>query len=94
MKPRYRRPVDSARTSPLTLPAMDEKHPQIFNEALNASAPSNQKPKSSRNWGLVICTLLAGSWFLWPRCHHTRVLTIEERVHNILTQTPLIGEMK
>ncbi|KAJ5330302.1 Peptidase M19 renal dipeptidase [Penicillium atrosanguineum] len=67
---------------------MDEKTPQIFNDA-----PS-QKPKPSRrNWGnlgLIICTLLAGGWFFGPRCNHGRVLTIEERVHNILTQTALI----
>lgn len=70
---------------------MDEKHPQIFNDA------RAQKPKSSQrnwgNWGLIVCTLLAGGWFFGPRCNHTRVLTIEERVHKILTQTPLIGEI-
>jgi membrane dipeptidase len=35
---------------------------------------------------------VAGGWFLWPHyCHHTRVLTIEDRVQHILTTTPLIG---
>ncbi|KAJ5194535.1 uncharacterized protein N7498_007973 [Penicillium cinerascens] len=86
MEPRYRRPIGNARTSPSTLPAMDEKHPRIpFNDA------PVQRPKSSRrSWGLVLCTLLAGGWFFWPRYHHARVLSIEDRVHNILTRTPLI----
>lgn len=89
-EPRYRRTIDSARTSPSTLLAMDEKHPQTPRN----DAPI-QKPKSSwRSWSLVLCALLAGGWLLWPRCHPARVLSIEDRVHNILTQTPLIGEIK
>ncbi|KAJ5557354.1 Peptidase M19 renal dipeptidase [Penicillium frequentans] len=51
------------------------------------------KPKScrKRGWALLLCSVLAGGWFLRPHCHHVhRVPTIEERVHHILTQTPLI----
>jgi hypothetical protein len=55
------------------------------------TAPS--PPKSSiRGWILLISTLVAGGWFLWPHyCRHTRVLTIEDRVQHILSTTPLIG---
>ncbi|KAJ5159401.1 dipeptidase [Penicillium canariense] len=51
-------------------------------------------PKSSfRGWILLLGSLLAGGWFLWPHsCQLARVrtLTIEDRVQNILTTTPLI----
>lgn len=45
---------------------------------------------------LLLGALMAGGWFLRPHCHHVhRIATgsksIEDRVHTILTQTPLIG---
>ena len=65
------------------------------NAASKSSTACPGASKSSvRGWILLLCTLLAGGWFLGPHyCHHlrTRVLTIEERVRHILSTTPLIG---
>lgn len=44
-----------------------------------------------RHWALAICFLLAGGWLFWSHSCHVRLVSIEERVENILAQTPLIG---
>lgn len=73
---------------------MDEKtpQPQETKPANKGSVASKGPPPSRRNWALILCALVAGGWFFWPRGHHARVLGIEERVQNILTHTPLIGQ--
>lgn len=77
-------------------PTMEKVTLQNHYEALSQD-PENlkiSKPKScrKRGWALLLCSVLAGGWILRPHCHHVhRVPTIEERVHHILTQTPLIG---
>ncbi|KOC12271.1 putative dipeptidase [Aspergillus flavus AF70] len=43
-----------------------------------------------RHWALAICCLLAGGWLFWSHSCHVRLVSIEERVENILAQTPLI----
>lgn len=79
-------------------PTMEKVTLQKRYEALSQD-PENleiSKPKScrKRGWALLLCSVLAGGWFLRPHCHHVhRVPTIEERVHHILTQTPLIGKI-
>ncbi|KAJ5227624.1 uncharacterized protein N7469_007630 [Penicillium citrinum] len=60
----------------------------------------NQQPNhdrnhsSRRNWLIFLCAVIGSGWFLWPRCSHHQMLrtpvTLEDRVHNILTSTPLI----
>lgn len=56
-----------------------------------------QRKSSSRNWLLLLLALVGAGWFLWPRCSHRMLrkpVTLQDRVHNILTKTPLIGESK
>ena len=58
------------------------------NPTMVRSKPSGWK----RSWALLLCSVLAGGWFLRPHCHHVhRTANIKDRVHTILTQTPLIG---
>lgn len=64
----------------------------------NPNTPKSKPCKSGwkRKAFLLLGTLMAGGWFLRPHCHHVhRIATgsksIEDRVHTILTQTPLIG---
>ncbi|KAJ5772557.1 Peptidase M19 renal dipeptidase [Penicillium odoratum] len=74
---------------------MEKISMQKHYEAL-AQDPENlkiAKPKScqKRRWALLLFSVIAGGWFLRPHCHHVhRIASIEERVQNILTQTPLI----
>ncbi|CAI7586390.1 unnamed protein product [Penicillium pancosmium] len=52
-----------------------------------------QHKSSSRNWLLFLLALVGAGWFLGPRCSHRMLrtpATLQDRVHNILTNTPLI----
>ncbi|KAJ5690864.1 dipeptidase [Penicillium macrosclerotiorum] len=75
---------------------MDEKvvMQASYNEASGFKGPesaSTPKRPSVRSWALLVLGMIAGSWFLWPRdCRHARMLTIEDRVHQILSKIPLI----
>jgi hypothetical protein len=62
--------------------------------ASSADSSSGIPRSSIRSWILLFSALVTGGWFLWPHyCHHTRVLTIEDRVQHILSTTPLIGRV-
>lgn len=95
----YRRSIGPARTFPLTSSAMDEKAALQDSSSSRDSGPAVDGPKPSRSswrtFALALCALVAGVWFFRPysHCHHdARVLSIEDRVQNILTHTPLIGK--
>ncbi|KAJ5256759.1 hypothetical protein N7478_012863 [Penicillium angulare] len=69
---------------------------QVHYEPLGQD-PENQtkvRAKTSswtRAWVFLLCSVFVSGWFLRPHCHHARRTTsIKDRVHNILTQTPLI----
>ncbi|KAJ5982882.1 Peptidase M19 renal dipeptidase [Penicillium waksmanii] len=52
-----------------------------------------QHKSSSRTWLLFLLALVGAGWFLGPRCSHRMLrtpATLQDRVHNILTNTPLI----
>lgn len=73
---------------------MDEKPAQQQDTTPDnqASVVATGPKPSRRHWALILGALVAGGWFFWPRCQPARVLGIEERVQNILTHTPLIGQ--
>ncbi|KAJ5388883.1 Peptidase M19 renal dipeptidase [Penicillium cosmopolitanum] len=52
-----------------------------------------QHKSSTRNWLFFLLVLVGAGWFLGPRCSHRMLrtpATLQDRVHNILTNTPLI----
>ncbi|KAJ5584805.1 uncharacterized protein N7459_004605 [Penicillium hispanicum] len=52
-------------------------------------------PKPRRSWAVLLTAVLAGGWFFWPHCRHahrSHASSIEDRVHTILTHTPLIAD--
>lgn len=56
--------------------------------------PSKGVESSRRKWLWILFTVIGGGWFFWPRCSHHMLrtpITLQDRVHNILTNTPLIG---
>ncbi|KAJ5718564.1 Peptidase M19 renal dipeptidase [Penicillium malachiteum] len=69
-----------------------KKHYQLLDQDPEGLITEKPKPSGWLRYWILLLGVIAGGWFLRPHCHHHlhRTTSIEERVHNILTQTPLI----